>query len=178
MLFRSPSIILSGKTSVRELMALLKRCRLLLTNDTGPMHVASALGVPVVAIFGPTDPNATAPAGRQHALVTTMIGCAPCLLQACPIDHACMNGIEEQEVFGTAMALLKRSRSTIDIAVFLDRDGTINYDPGYLSDPGALTLLPGVSTAIARLNSEGLKTVVVSNQSGRSEEHTSELQSH
>lgn len=53
-----------------------------------------------------------------------------------------------------------------DIAVFLDRDGTINYDPGYLSDPGALKLLSGASSAIARLNAEGIKTIVVSNQSG------------
>tara|TARA_B100000315_G_C14594521_1_gene597948 strand:+ start:8272 stop:8850 length:579 start_codon:yes stop_codon:yes gene_type:complete len=53
-----------------------------------------------------------------------------------------------------------------DIAVFLDRDGTINYDPGYLSDSRTLTLLPGASAAIARLNSEGIKTIVVSNQSG------------
>lgn len=53
-----------------------------------------------------------------------------------------------------------------DIAVFLDRDGTINYDPGYLSDPGALKLFPGAASAIARLNAEGIKTIVVSNQSG------------
>lgn len=105
---KATSVVLSGKTSVRELMALLKRCQLLLTNDTGPMHVASALGVPIVAMFGPTDPNATAPAGTQHAVVTTAIGCSPCLLRACPIDHACMNGIEEHEVFGAAMGLLKR----------------------------------------------------------------------
>ena len=105
---RARPIVLSGKTTVRELMALLKHCTLLVTNDTGPMHVASALGVPVVAIFGPTDPNATAPAGTNHALVTTNIGCSPCLLRACPIDHACMNGIEEQEVFSAAMGLLKR----------------------------------------------------------------------
>ncbi len=103
-------ILLSGKTSVRELMALLKCCHVLLTNDTGPMHMASALGVPVVAVFGPTDPRATAPSGTQHALVTAMIGCSPCLLRACPIDHVCMNGIEEQEVFGAAMMLLKRAR--------------------------------------------------------------------
>ncbi len=100
-------IVFSGKTSVRELMALLKRCRLLLTNDTGPMHVASALGVPVVAIFGPTDPTATAPAGANHAFVITHVGCSPCLLRACPIDHACMNGIKEQEVFSVSMRLLK-----------------------------------------------------------------------
>ena len=165
-MMKARSVLLSGKTSVRELMALLKRCHMLLTNDTGPMHVASALGVPVVAIFGPTDPRTTAPDGTQHAVVTTMIGCSPCLLRACPIDHACMNGIEEQEVFEAALALLKRSKATTDVAVFLDRDGTINYDPGYLSDSRALTLLPGASTAIARLNGEGVTTVVVSNQSG------------
>ena len=163
---RMSPIVLSGRTSVRELMALLKRCQVLVSNDTGPMHVASALGVPVVAIFGPTDPMATAPVSTNYALVTTQVGCSPCLLRACPIDHACMNGIEEHEVYGTVMALLKHSKVKTDVAVFLDRDGTINADPGYLSDPAALKLCAGASRAIARLNTHGIKVVVVSNQSG------------
>ena len=99
-------IVMSGKTTVRELMGILKQCRILVTNDTGPMHVASALGVPVIAIFGPTDPTATAPVGPQHQLVATQIGCSPCLLRACPLDHGCMNGISEQEVFDAAMKVL------------------------------------------------------------------------
>ena len=164
----APSVVLSGETSVRELLALLKRCRLLLTNDTGPMHVASALGIPVVAIFGPTDPLATPPIGTNHALVVTELECSPCLLRVCPIDHACMNGIDDQKVFRTAMTLLQRIKLSLvpNIAVFLDRDGTINYDSGYLSDPAALKLLPGAASAIARLNAKGVKTIVVSNQSG------------
>ena len=87
---------LSGQTSLRELMALLKICRVLLTNDTGPMHVAAALGVPVVVPFGSTSPELTGPGlpgdARNH-LIKSGAPCSPCFLRECPIDFRCMNGI-------------------------------------------------------------------------------------
>ena len=87
---------LAGKTSLRELMALLKLCRVLLTNDTGPMHVAAALGTPVVVPFGSTSPELTGPGlpgdARNH-LIKSDAPCAPCFLRECPIDFRCMNGI-------------------------------------------------------------------------------------
>ena len=73
----APTAVLSGST-IRELMAATKRCTLLVTNDTGPMHIAAAFGVPVVAIFGPTDWRTTSPFGVKHALVRHPVECAPC----------------------------------------------------------------------------------------------------
>ena len=87
---------LSGQTSLRELMALLKICRVLLTNDTGPMHVAAALGTPVVVPFGSTSPELTGPGlpgEARNRLIKPDAPCSPCFLRECPIDFRCMNGI-------------------------------------------------------------------------------------
>ncbi len=99
----SKPIVLSGQTSIRELMSILKRCAVLVTNDTGPMHMAQALGVPVVAIFGPTDPETTCPSGLNQSLICAHVRCAPCLLRACPIDHRCMKGISTDQVMTAVM---------------------------------------------------------------------------
>jgi heptosyltransferase-2 len=92
---------LAGKTTLRELMALLKLCRVLLTNDSGPMHVAAALGTPVVVPFGSTSPELTGP-GRpgdsKHRLLRSNAPCSPCFLRECPIDFRCMNGISVERV--------------------------------------------------------------------------------
>jgi heptosyltransferase II len=92
---------LAGKTSLRELMCLLKQCRVFLTNDTGPMHVAAALGVPVVAIFGSTSAPLTGPISSglvHHQIITSDAPCSPCFLRECPIDFRCMNGISVDQV--------------------------------------------------------------------------------
>lgn len=97
----SPILNLAGKTSLRELMCLLKRCRVFLTNDTGPMHVAAALGIPVVAIFGSTSPELTAPFPVNESLLKILRSdapCSPCFLRECPIDFRCMNGIGVERV--------------------------------------------------------------------------------
>ncbi len=86
----------AGNTSLRELMALLKLCRVLLTNDSGPMHVAAALGTPVVGPFGSTSPELTGPGlpgDPRHRLLKSAAPCSPCFLRECPIDFRCMNGI-------------------------------------------------------------------------------------
>jgi len=86
----------AGKTSLRELMALLKLCRVLLTNDTGPMHVAAALGTPVVVPFGSTSPELTGPGlpgDPRQQLLKSDVPCSPCFLRECPIDFRCMKGI-------------------------------------------------------------------------------------
>ena len=98
---------LAGKTSLRELMVLLKICRVLLTNDSGPMHVAAALGTPVVAPFGSTSPELTGPGlpdDPQHQLLKSDAPCSPCFLRECPIDFRCLNGIRVERV---AEAVLK-----------------------------------------------------------------------
>lgn len=91
-------IDLTGRTDIQLLGAVLKRCAVFVTNDTGAMHVGAAVGVPVVAIFGPTDPKTTSPVG-QHALLRHPVPCSPCLLRECPIDHRCMTGITVDHVF-------------------------------------------------------------------------------
>ncbi|HTX22524.1 MAG TPA: lipopolysaccharide heptosyltransferase II [Candidatus Aquilonibacter sp.] len=96
---RHSSLDLAGQTSLRELMSLSKCCRVLLTNDTGPMHVAAALGVPVVAIFGSTSPELTGPIFSANSKVLKSdVPCSPCFLRECPIDFRCMNGISVERV--------------------------------------------------------------------------------
>ncbi len=168
------TLVWSGRTSIRELMAVTARCRLYLTNDTGPMHLAAAFGVPLVAVFGPTDWRTTAPFGDQHALVRQPVDCAPCLLRECPIDHRCMTGVTANHVVEAAERVLDATASTVPsgssdltgVTVYLDRDGTLIRDVGYLNDPARLEWLPGVVEGLARLRAAGARLVVVTNQSG------------
>jgi heptosyltransferase-2 len=100
---------LCGKTNLRELMALLTRCRLLLTNDTGPMHLAAALGTPVVALFGSTAPELTGPGlpgDSMHRLLQSRPPCAPCFRRTCPLDFRCMTGISVEHVVQEILQLL------------------------------------------------------------------------
>ena len=87
-----------GKTNLLQLAALLERCRLLVTNDTGTMHVATAVGTRVVALFGSTDPVTTGPWGDGHVIVSKQASCSPCLKRICPTDHRCMDLITVDEV--------------------------------------------------------------------------------
>lgn len=100
---------LSGTTTLRELMALLKLSRVLLTSDSGPMHVAAALGIPVVVPFGSTSFQLTGPGlpeDPRHCLLTANAACSPCFLPECPIDFRCMTGISVGQVTQAIMALL------------------------------------------------------------------------
>jgi heptosyltransferase II len=94
----SAAVCVAGRTTLALLAALVARCRVFVTNDTGPMHVAAALGVPVVAVFGSTDPDATGPYGPGHRVVRKPAPCAPCLLRRCPIDFRCMRAIPASSV--------------------------------------------------------------------------------
>lgn len=95
---RAPAENLAGKTSVRQMMAVVADARLVVTNDSGPMHVAAAFGVPIVALFGPTDPRTTSPWTRKAVVVRKQVFCSPCLLRHCPIDHRCMKRIAVEDV--------------------------------------------------------------------------------
>jgi len=106
---RAPVRMLCGETTLPELVGVLSRLRLLLTNDSGPMHVAAALGVPVVAVFGPTDWRETAPVGDRHRLVRAPVHCSPCMLRECPIDHRCMTRIPVDRVVDEARSLLEEA---------------------------------------------------------------------
>jgi heptosyltransferase-2 len=185
---RHRPVELSGKTTIRELMAVIGRCGLFLTNDTGPMHIAAAFGVPLVAVFGPTDARTTAPFGGDHALVRQPVDCAPCLLRDCPIDHRCMTRVTVDMVYEAAAEQLRLGQEArgarlgagfepiahsplppaplSGITVFLDRDGTLNRDSGFVKTPDELDLFPGVAGALARLKGAGARAVVLTNQSG------------
>ena len=92
---------LAGRTSVPELAALLRCCALCVTNDSGPMHLAVALGRPVVSMFGPSDPLWIGPYRRPDAVVSANLSCSPCYLRElsrCPHEHACMRQISSETV--------------------------------------------------------------------------------
>jgi heptosyltransferase II len=101
---RRAPIDLIGKTPLAELPALLSRCHLFLGNDSGAMHVAAAVGLPVVAVFGPTDPNGTAPVTPRATIVQQKPYCSPCFLRRCPTDHRCMKAVTV-EIVESAMRL-------------------------------------------------------------------------
>ncbi len=89
---------LIGQTTLEQLIEELQKCRLLLTNDTGTMHLATLLGVPVVAVFGSTEPSLTGPLGRGNQIVRHQVECSPCFLRECPLDFRCMKAVSVEEV--------------------------------------------------------------------------------
>ncbi len=98
-------INLAGKTTLRELLALIKICGVFLTNDSGPMHISDSLDVPLVALFGSTSPVATGPYRQSQNIVQKKVPCSPCFKRVCPIDFSCMKKIGVEEV---TKALLKQ----------------------------------------------------------------------
>ena len=107
---------LIGKTSLEELAAELRRCRALLTNDTGTMHLATLVGVPVVAVFGSTEHRLTGPLGDGNVVIRHHVECSPCFLRKCPIDFRCMHAVTAAEVTAKVLATLDR-RATADNSV-------------------------------------------------------------
>ncbi len=95
-------IDLTGKTSIVDLPAVLSQCHFFIGNDSGAMHVAAAVGLPVVAVFGPTDPHGTAPVTPRCSVVREKPHCSPCFLRRCPIDHRCMTKITAAAVEAAA----------------------------------------------------------------------------
>jgi lipopolysaccharide heptosyltransferase II len=93
-----PPIDLTGKTTIANLLALLSQCHLFIGNDSGAMHVAAAVGLPVVAVFGPTDPLGTAPVTARCTVVQEKPYCSPCFLRRCPTDHRCMTKVTPEMV--------------------------------------------------------------------------------
>jgi heptosyltransferase-2 len=193
-----PAIVLAGRTDLPTLAALLERCRLLLTNDTGAMHVAGAVGTPVLALFGPTDAQATGPLGPTARVIREPVPCSPCLYRECPIDHRCMTRIAVDQALEAAVTLVGEQsgggveerrgaeaqrrqgeegsvtrhpapgtrHSAPRRAAFLDRDGTIIEDLGYLSDPAQIRVIPGAVEALRALQAAGYRLVLITNQAG------------
>lgn len=104
------AVDLTGKTTLAELMDALRRCRLLLTNDTGTMHLAAYLGVPAVAVFGSTEPALTGPMGEGHVVVRRHVECSPCFLRGCPVDFRCMHEVTVAEVVAAVERCLEMPR--------------------------------------------------------------------
>jgi 3-deoxy-D-manno-octulosonic-acid transferase/heptosyltransferase-1 len=104
---KSPAVNLGGRTSLRELACLYGRASLLVTTDSGPMHLAAAVGTPVVALFGPTDPARTGPYGPGHRVIRRELTCSPCLKKQCE-TRRCMREIGVEEVFEAVREMLAR----------------------------------------------------------------------
>jgi heptosyltransferase-2 len=102
------AIILTGETTLRELMAYISQLDLFITNDSGPMHIANAFRIPIVAIFGPTSPEATSPFHQPYIIVKKDVPCAPCKYRTCPIGHMCMTEISVEEVYSAVLKLLEK----------------------------------------------------------------------
>jgi heptosyltransferase II len=103
---RHEPIMLTGKTNLSQAIEVLDTVDLLITNDTGPAHIAAALGRPTLVIFGPTNPLTTRPFAANSEIVRHPPECAPCMLRDCPIDHRCMTAISPAEVFARAQVML------------------------------------------------------------------------
>jgi len=97
-----------GQTTLDQLIDELRQCSLLLTNDTGTMHLATLLGVPVVAVFGSTEPRLTGPLGNGHTILRHHVECSPCFLRECPIDFRCMKAVSADEVAGAVLSMLAK----------------------------------------------------------------------
>ena len=102
---------LTGKTTMEELMARLRNLSALLTNDTGTMHLADWLGVPLVAIFGSTEPSLTGPRGKDSVVLRQQVECSPCFLRECPIDFRCMKAVTPEEAANRLLGLTEKMGS-------------------------------------------------------------------
>jgi len=107
---RQAPIDLTGKTAIADLPALLSQCHLFIGNDSGAMHVAAAVGLPIVAVFGPTDPLGTAPVTPRCSIVQQKPYCSPCFLRRCPTDHRCMMAITTDMVEAAARPWLSSAQ--------------------------------------------------------------------
>ena len=105
---RHQPVVLTGKTNLDQVTAVLSRADLIVTNDTGPAHIGAALGRPTIVIFGPTNPLTTRPFSPVAEILRHPPECAPCMLRDCPIDHRCMTAITVDEVFERSHVILKR----------------------------------------------------------------------
>lgn len=152
---------LAGKTTLRELISLISECDIFLSNDSGPMHIAYAVGTPLVAIFGSTDPWLTGPAGEGSIVLNSGLSCSPCFERICKEnDLRCMYAITTDDVYHALKGLLP-----VKPAVFFDRDGTLCRDAHYLSDWKDFEIFPETESVKA-LKERGFSLIGVTNQSG------------
>ncbi len=160
---------LSGKTSLRELCALLSECDALVTNDSGPMHISYAVGTPLVALFGSTDPLSTGPPDvtdeSEYSFLKRVLKkdmeCAPCFARQCRYGHLkCLNEISVDEVVSAIREVIAPGK-----AIFFDRDGTLCKEAHYLNRFEDFEVFSEVKD-LGRFRERGYKLIGISNQSG------------
>ena len=158
---------LAGRASLTVSGSLLRRCDAAVCNDTGVMHLAAAVGTPVVALFGPTEPRWTGPRGPVTRVLQHGCACVPCYARTCGEGHPppCMAAITVEEV-AAAIEQVLADGARLSPGLLLDRDGTLCELVPYLSDPGQTRLVPGAAGALRRAREAGYRIAVVSNQSG------------
>ena len=110
-------LMLTGQTDLAQAVAVLSLADALVTNDTGPAHIAAALERPTIVIFGPTDPRTTRPFSQTAEIIRRPPDCAPCMLRDCPIDHRCMTAITPAEVFARTCELMRRETAAAEVRV-------------------------------------------------------------
>jgi len=161
---------LAGKSTLSGLCDLIAECDLLITNDSGPMHIGYAVGTPLIGIFGSTSPRHTGPPvysfdgselGFKSKILTGTADCAPCFQRTCRYGHLqCMESISAETVLDAVRDLLPDRK-----AIFFDRDGTLCRDAHYLSRMEDLDIFPDVEE-LRRLKDKGYLLIGITNQSG------------
>ena len=153
---------------IEQLAPVLAHAEVVISNDSGLMHLASAVGTPVLAIFGPTHPSlGFSPRGLHDRIIQVDEYCRPCSLHGKTpcfrTEQFCFTRIAPEMVLSAAGELLS---NPLQKAIFFDRDGTLIADKHYLSDPDQVELLPGAIEALQAARIAGFRLVVLSNQSG------------
>ena len=162
----SRAVVFTGKVNLLELAALIKKCAVFLTNDSGPMHVAIAQKAQVVSIWGSSNEVGFGPYDPSAAVVKTDIECRPCGQHNCE-HHSCMTRISPGEVLQAVLRFIPgQGLATQRPAVFFDRDGVLDIDHGYVYRPEDFQWMPGAIEAIRYFNEQGYLVFVVTNQSG------------
>jgi heptosyltransferase-2 len=152
---------LSGKTSLRELITLISECDLLLTNDSGPMHIGYAVGTPLISIFGSTDPDLTGYKDEGNIVMNSTIKCSPCFKRECKEKELrCMDEISSDDVYLKIKEVLSMKK-----AVFFDRDGTLCRDADYLKSWDDFEPFQDIDS-LRELKARGFLLIGISNQSG------------
>ncbi len=154
-------LCVAGRTTIRELMALIAECDAFITNDSGPMHLANAIGTPMVAIFGSTSAELTGPLGNGVRVLDADVHCSPCFERTCPQKNLkCMDEITADAATNALVQIMPRQR-----AVFFDRDGTLCRDANYLNDWKDFEIFSDIDS-VRQLKDRGYLLIGISNQSG------------
>jgi heptosyltransferase-2 len=128
--------LLAGRTPLPVLVELLRMCRLFVTNDTGPMHAAAAVGTPVVALFGSTSPLWTRPWGKGHRVLRHPVPCSPCFQRKCNIGYPCLKDLAPDAVIRETLAALKRKVRVVGEAYSVDAQQTQCHEAARISSSG------------------------------------------